>query len=239
MILRYYMNVIKGNGFVAEIIRSSKRKTAAIKIQKGKVFIMVPDYLPIAAIESLVAKKTRWIKEKLAIQNEIIAIKPKEFVTGESFSFLGRNHPLKIESGLYPVIKLHQDELVVSVRDKTADNALAIKQLLIKWYKQQAESELRDKTEKFSRIIGVNPTSVTIKSFKSRWGSCSITGGIQYNWKIIIAPDWIVNYVVIHELCHMLHHNHSPAFWKAVERYCQDYKDCSKWLKINGGRLEI
>ena len=233
------MNVLQGNGFVADIIRSSKRKTAAIKIQKGKVFVIVPENLPMAAIESLVAKKTRWINEKLAIQNEIIAIKPKEFISGESFSYLGKNHPLKIESGLYPVIKLYQDELVVSVRDKAADNAPTIKQLLIRWYKQQADSELRDKTEKYSRIIGVNPSSVTIKSFKSRWGSCSITGGIQYNWKIIIAPDWIVNYVVIHELCHILHHNHSPAFWKAVERYCYDYRDCSTWLKMNGGRLEI
>jgi len=233
------MNVLQGNGFVADIIRSSKRKTAAIKIQKGKVFVIVPENLPMAAIESLVAKKTRWINEKLAIQNEIIAIKPKEFISGESFSYLGKNHPLKIESGLYPVIKLYQDELVVSVRDKAADNAPTIKQLLIRWYKQQADSELRDKTEKYSRIIGVNPSSVTIKSFKSRWGSCSITGGIQYNWKIIIAPDWIVNYVVIHELCHILHHNHSPAFWKAVERYCHDYRDCSTWLKMNGGRLEI
>ena len=200
---------------------------------------MVPQCLTQAAIESLVAKKNRWIKEKLALQNEIIAIKPKEFVSGETFSFLGRNHPLKIESGLYPVIKLHQDELVVSVRDNTADNTQAIKQLLIKWYKQQAEFELRDKTESFSRIIGVNPSSVTVKSFKSRWGSCSISAGIQYNWKIIIAPDRIVNYVVIHELCHILHHNHSPAFWKAVGRYCQDYRDCNAWLKINGGRLEI
>ena len=233
------MNVVQGNGFFADIIRSPKRKTVAIKIQKGKVFVIVPECLTMTAIESLVAKKNRWINEKLAIQKEIIAIKPKEFVSGEAFSYLGRNHPLKIESGLYPVIKLHQDELVVSVRDKTADNGPTIKQLLIKWYKQQAESELRDKTEKYSRIIGANPSFVTIKSFKSRWGSCSIAGGIQYNWKIIIAPDWIVNYVVIHELCHILHHNHSPAFWKAVERYCHDYRDCSAWLKINGGRLEI
>jgi predicted metal-dependent hydrolase len=233
------MNFIQGNGFVADIIRSPRRKTAAIKIQKGKVFLMVPACLPMAAIESLVTKKNRWIKEKLAIQNEIIAIKPKEFISGETFSYLGRNHPLKIESGLYPVIKLHQDELVVSVRDKTADNTQAIKQLLIKWYKQQAESELREKTLRFSRIIGVNPSAVTIKSFKSRWGSCSITAGIQYNWKIIIAPGRIIDYVVIHELCHILHHNHSPAFWKAVERYCHDYRDCSAWLKINGGRLEI
>ncbi|MGZ8161129.1 MAG: M48 family metallopeptidase [Methylobacter sp.] len=233
------MNVIQGNGFVADIIRSSRRKTAAIKIQKGKVFVIVPEWLTMAAIESLVTNKNRWIKEKLAIQNEIIAIKPKAFVSGESFSFLGRTHPLKIESGLYPFIKLHQDELVVSVRDKTADNAPAIKQLLIQWYKQQAESELRDKTERYSRTIGVKPSSVTIKSFKSRWGSCSVTGGIQYNWKIIIAPDRIVNYVVIHELCHILHHNHSPAFWKAVEKHCHDYRACSAWLKTNGGRLEI
>lgn len=233
------MNVIQGNGFVADIVRSSRRKTAAIKIQKGKVFVIVPECLTMAAIESLVAKKHRWIKEKLAIQNEIMDIKPKEFISGEAFSYLGKNHPLKIESGLYPLIKLHQDELVVSVRDKTVDNSQAIKQLLFKWYKQQAESELRDKTERYSRIIGVNPSSVTIKSFKSRWGSCSIAGGIQYNWKIIIAPDRIVNYVVIHELCHILHHNHSPAFWKAVEKYCHDYRDCSAWLKINGGRLEI
>ena len=90
------MNVVQGNGFNAEIIRSSKRKTAAIKIQKGKVFVIVPEYLTMAAIESLVAKKTRWIKEKLAIQNEIIAIKPREFVSGEAFSYLGRHHPLKI-----------------------------------------------------------------------------------------------------------------------------------------------
>ena len=233
------MNVIQGNGFVAEIVRSSRRKTAAIKIKKGKVFVIVPECLTMAAIESLVDKKHRWIKEKLAIQNEIMDIKPKEFISGESFSYLGKNHPLKIESGLYPVIKLHQDELVVSVRDKTVDNSQAIKQLLFKWYKQQAESELRDKTERYSSIIGVNPSSVTIKSFKSRWGSCSIAGGIQYNWKIIIAPERIVNYVVIHELCHILHHNHSPAFWKAVEKYCHDYRDCSAWLKINGGRLEI
>ena len=233
------MTVIQGNGFVAEIIRSSKRKTSAIKIQKGKVFVMVPERLSRAVIESLVTEKTRWIKEKLAIQKEIIAIKPKEFISGEAFSCLDKSHPLKIESGLYPAIKLHRDELVVSVRDKAADNAQAIKQLLIKWFKQQAESALRDKTAHYSRMIGVNASSVTIKSFKARWGSCSVTAGIQYNWKIIIAPDRIVNYVVIHELCHILHHNHSPAFWKAVERYCHDYRDCGAWLKSNGARLDI
>ncbi|MEY3287894.1 MAG: hypothetical protein RLZZ419_136, partial [Pseudomonadota bacterium] len=184
-------------------------------------------------------EKTCWIKEKLALHQEIFTIKPKEFVSGEAFSYLGKQYRLKIETGLYPTITRHSDDLVVSVRDKAADNSKVIKQMLIKWYKQQAESGLRQKTESYSRIIGVKPSSVIIKSFKARWGSCSTIGGIQYNWKIIIAPDSVINYVVIHELCHILHHNHSPLFWKAVERYCHDYRDCGAWLKINGARLDV
>jgi predicted metal-dependent hydrolase len=233
------MNFIQGNGFVADIIRSAKRKTAAIQIRQGKVSVLVPEYLPVATIESLVTNKNRWIKEKLALQNEIIAIKPKEFISGESFSYLGRDLPLKIESGLYPTIKLHQGELVASVRNSTADNSLTLRPMLVKWYKKQAESELKEKTGLYAEIIGVKPASVTIKSFKSRWGSCSVTGSIYYNWKLIIAPERIVDYVVIHELCHILHHNHSPAFWRAVARYCHDYSESRAWLKINGGRLEI
>jgi predicted metal-dependent hydrolase len=233
------MNVIQGNGFVAEIIRSSKRKTSAIKIQKGKVFVIVPESLGLMAIESLVAHKNRWIKAKLAIQHEILTTKPKSFFSGETFSYLGKDHSLKIESGLYPSIKLHQEELVISVREKSVDNTKQIKQLLIKWFKKQAEIQLTEKTICYAKIIGVKPSSITIKTFKARWGSCSITGSIQYNWKIIIAPEPIINYLIVHELCHILHHNHSPEFWKTVGQYCPDYRSCGAWLKRNGTLLEI
>ena len=233
------MNVIQGNGFIAEIIRSSKRKTSAIKIQKGKVFVIVPESLRFETIETLVAGKNRWIKSKLAIQNEVMATKPKAFISGENFSYLGKDHSLKIEAGLYPSIKLHQEELVISVREKSADNTKQIKQLLIKWFKQQAEVQLTEKTACYAKIIGVKPSSITIKSFKARWGSCNITGGIQYNWKIIIAPEPIINYLVIHELCHILHHNHSSAFWKTVGHHCPDYRECGAWLKRNGTNLDI
>jgi predicted metal-dependent hydrolase len=233
------MNFIQGNGFVAAVTRSSRRTTAVIKIRHGKVSVIVPDRFPIARIESLVLNKSRWIKEKLAIQNEIIAIAPKQFVSGEPFSVLGREHLLKVEPGGTPAIKLHQGELVVSVKDKVANDGMKIRAQLIKWYKQQAESELIERTGRFASIIGVKPTSVNIKSFKSSWGNCSVTGGINYNWKLVIAPERIVDYVVIHELCHILHHNHSPAFWQAVVKHCHDYRERRSWLKINGGHLEI
>ncbi len=230
---------IQADGFVAEIVRTTRRKTVSIKVKKGIVSVIVPESLPVENIESLLTKKNRWVKEKLAIQQEVLASKPKEYISGECFSYLGSNYPLKIEQGLYPDIKLQQGRFVVSVRDKAANNGSAIKQLLVHWYKNRAETELTKKTHRYANIIGVNPKSIIIKSYKSRWGSCSQGGDIHYNWKIIMAPDRIVDYVVIHELCHIHHHNHSPAFWKLVERYCADYIESKKWLKFNEEWLEF
>lgn len=233
------MSIIQGNGYVAEVIRTSRRKTASIKVIEGNVSVIVPDALAIEKIESLLTKKHRWIKEKLALQAQVIATKPKEFVSGESFSYLGRNYRLKVIEGAYPAIKFYQGRFVVSVRDKATNNTGAIKQLIIHWFKEHAKSKLTEKTARYSKIMGVNPISVGIKAFQSRWGSCSDKGDILYNWKIIIAPNRIVDYVVIHELCHILHHDHSPLFWQAVERYMPDYLECKEWLKLNAKGLEI
>ena len=89
------------------------------------------------------------------------------------------------------------------------------------------------------KSTGVEPASAGIKTFKSRWGSCSTCGDITFNWKIIIAPNRIVDYVVVHELCQLKRHDHSPVFWKCVERVVLDYKECKFWLKQNGNGLEI
>jgi predicted metal-dependent hydrolase len=235
------MNVIQGDGFTAEIIRSSKRNSVAIKISKGTVYVMVPESLNKTIIETLVAKKSRWIKENLARQREVIAVKPKEFITGDVFSYLGKEYVLNIESGNSYSLTLHKDDynFVISVIDKTIDNSKMIKQLLVKWYQQQAQFIMIEKTQHYAKIIGVNPSSVSIKTFKSRWGSCSVKGVIQYNWKIMMAPEPIINYLVVHELSHILHHNHSPAFWETVAKYCPNYKEQGVWLKLNGARLEI
>jgi len=232
-------NTIQGKGYIVEIIRTSRRKTASIKVNEGKVSIIVPESLSTEQIESLLTKKHRWIKEKLSLNEETVLIKAKEFVSGESFAYLGRNYRLKVIEGLYPAIKLHQGRFVASVRDKTVNNAPSIKQMLIRWHKQHAEAKLIEKTARYAKIISVCPSSVGIKFYQSRWGSCSPTADIHYNWKIIMAPNRIVDYVVVHELCHILHHDHSPAFWQTVERYFPDYLECKEWLKLNGKRLDI
>ena len=81
--------------------------------------------------------------------------------------------------------------------------------------------------------MGLSPKGVGIKSFKSRWGSCSVKGKLDFNWKIVMAPNRIVDYVVVHELCHLKQHDHSPKFWTLVERVVPDYESCKEWLKKN------
>ena len=119
---------------------------------------------------------------------------------------------------------------------RTAQN---IQLALIDWYRNHAEKRLQEKTKRYAKLISVTPNAVGIKSFKSRWGSCHMNGDIVFNWKIIMAPNRIVDYVVVHELCHLKHHDHSPKFWQAVEKVIPDYKRCKEWLKENGRGLEV
>jgi predicted metal-dependent hydrolase len=110
---------------------------------------------------------------------------------------------------------------------------------LEEWYRAHALEKLKEKTKRYAFIIGVSPKSVDLKDYKARWGSCSSSGDVTYNWRIIIAPHHIVDYIVVHELCHSLEHNHGPKYWKHVERVVPNYKDCREWLKVNGEALDI
>lgn len=123
--------------------------------------------------------------------------------------------------------------------DKVINHARHFRQALEHWYRLRAEERLREKVARYAKRMGVSPRSVSVKSFKNRWGSCHLNGDIQFHWPIIMAPHYIIDYVVIHELCHLLHHNHSPAFWQCVARYYPDYLECKEWLKANGRRLTL
>jgi predicted metal-dependent hydrolase len=114
-----------------------------------------------------------------------------------------------------------------------------IRNALVRWYKRNAELKFREKVARYADIVGVDPADVGIKTFKSRWGSCSSKGRIDFNWKVIMAPNRIVDYVVVHELCHLKQHDHSPEFWKLVERVIPDYLECKVWLKVRGAGLVV
>ncbi|WP_081457835.1 YgjP-like metallopeptidase domain-containing protein [Clostridium carboxidivorans] len=113
----------------------------------------------------------------------------------------------------------------------------AIKNHIIDIYKNQAKKVLIERTKIYSKLIGVNPLKVTIKSQKTLWGSCSSKRNINYNYKIIMAPMEVVDYIVVHELCHLIHMNHSKQYWNTVQSILPDYKIRRRWLKDNGFKL--
>ena len=145
-----------------------------------------------------------------------------------SFSYLGRNYRLKLLKGRLQV--------TLPTASKSTEK---IKDALTGWYRTHAEAKIQGKAARYVPLIGVTSVSVGIKTIKSRWGSCHLSGDILYNWKIAIAPNRIVDYVVVHELCYLKQHDHSEKLWKLVVLVIPGYAECEEWLRVNVRSLDI
>ena len=227
--------------FPIEIIRTDRSKSASIEIEDDIVKVVVPKNLSDQRIEDLINNRTVWIRQKLKIHTETIRSKPKEYVNGESFTYLGRNYRLKCIRGTSGQVKLKNGYLNVPVGADISESDLGrpVRQSLYQWYQTRALEKLKDKTKRYASILGVKPQSVDVKEYKARWGSCSSSGDVTYNWRIIIAPHQIVDYIVVHELCHLLEHNHGPKYWKHVQSVIPQYRNHKEWLKVNGDGLQV
>ncbi len=231
------VKTVQSSGITARLVRS-RRKTAAINVREGEVSIRVPLRFPEAAVIAFIDSKSGWIKQKLQEQRQVIIANQRSFTEGELLRYLGRNYRLAIRSASQPLVCISGDNVQVHL-PISEQHAESIRGVLINWYRQQAKSLLQDKVVQFKLMIGVEPEKLTIRTCKSRWGSCSASGRLMFNWKIIMAPEAVVDYLVVHELCHMLEHNHSPLFWQQVERVLPEYRQQRRWLKDNGKYLEI
>lgn len=232
------MQTIQGDDFLVTVIKSGRRKTTALKIKDGEVSIHIPSRLPIKFAREFVMQKTAWIKTKLADQ-ALKQIEEKKFIDGETFFFLGEQYTLRlIQMDSAPLIKKNQQQFEFHGRLNRLSKT-AIRAALVRWYKQQAEAYLLARTAHLSKQTQIFSRSITVKTYKARWGSCNIRGELQYNWKLILAPPDIIDYVIIHELCHIKHHNHSSQFWQLVELFSPRFKASRLWLKNNGYRLEL
>ena len=228
----------QANGFVAQVSRTDRIKSATIKVEEGIVIVVVPRLLTQERIKKLLDDKKLWIKQKIALHPQAKVIHEKQYVSGEAFSYLGRNYRLKVAEGELTPIKLVQGRLAISVPKGSSQSKL-VKYALTSWLRTRAELKLREKLIRYSPIVGVETNGYKVKSFQSRWGSCTPRGRVDFNWKIIMAPNRVVDYVVVHELCHLKQHDHSPQFWKLVESIMPDYLESKEWLRVNGAGLMV
>ena len=230
-------------GFEYEIIRRLRRRTASICVKADNtVIVSVPALLSQKKINQLVQEKSDWIQRRLKINHEMRQkFKPKAYVSGEALPYLGRNYRLQLIEGVLKPASLSRGRLVVQIPplDSGELRTAHIVEQLTNWYQKQALNHLTEKTEYFAESIGVTPADIRVKSYKSRWGSCHVDGRIFYNWRIIMAPHAVIDYLVVHELCHLIHHNHSREFWQQVESAMPDYRAAKAWLKENGPGLKL
>jgi len=223
----------------------SKRKTIGIKIdQNGEVKVTVPLYLGKKQIEEVIRGKADWIISKVNKVREMGAdIVPRNFVSGEKLLYLGKEYTLKVVDRdlTKPEVCMQDDTISVyiSVRLSEESRKQTVKETLIKWYKQHFSEVVNGRIEKYSLKLNATPCKVAIKDQKTRWGSCSVRGNINLNWRLVMAPVDIIDYVVVHELCHLKIMNHSKDFWSLVEFVLPCYKEKRKWLKVNGYKLAI
>jgi predicted metal-dependent hydrolase len=225
-------------GLRVEVVRSIRR-TAALHIIGGDLQVRVPEHVGDERVAAFLTKKRPWIRSKVAEIQRIPPHRTKELVSGESFPYLGRHYRLKVQEGHQVGVCLSGGCLKATIRpsEHGEQREARIQQYLQSWYRTSALERLQEKTTRYAEQIGVSPIGLSVRNFKSRWGSCDKRGQVVFNWNIIKAPHSIVDYVVIHELCHLIHPNHSKDFWKLVERYDAAYPEHRQWLKERGEGL--
>lgn len=221
----------------------SRRKTISISFdEKVNLIVKAPSWLNIERIDAFVEAKAEWIEATrvrlLRTRQKSLRERPM-LETGDVLPYLGYNRVLTVvrEARSRARITVAGERIIMRVPYE-ADYGQKRMQLE-KWYRKQA-GEIFDKKGKiYAPIVGVEYHKMHIKDQKSRWGSCSKKGNLNFNWRLIMAPEAVLDYVVIHELCHLIHMNHSPEFWKLVEKICPDYKEQKHWLKMNGETLHL
>jgi predicted metal-dependent hydrolase len=212
---------------ISKIIRSKRKNVALVITRDATLIVRAPKRISVTYIEKLVVEKLDWIERKIQeAKNYHKAIK-KTFQAGEEFLYLGNRYKLKLTDGLKIQI--------------TADFELLFPRVflwrahlrMIDWYKKQAQEIISERTEIISKKAKLEYTSLKISNAKTNWGSCGPRNSLNFNWRLIMAPNIIVDYVIIHELVHSLEKNHSQKFWDKVMIMMPEYKKNRKWLKEN------
>ena len=214
-------------------LKRSARKSIAIEIgYDGRMVVRAPFRVPMEKVEELIENKKDWIYENLTKR---ISQKPDK---GDCVYYLGKKLPLKIveEKTAHLSVRVEEESMVIR---KPVGFALNKEALLEHWYRKMALELITEKVQDYSRIMQVSYQNITIKDQKTRWGSCSSRGNLNFNYRLIMAPLEVLEYVVIHELAHRVHMDHSAAFWDEVACVMPEYGRCRLWLKEHGHELML
>lgn len=206
------------------------RKTISIEI-KDKVIVKVPYNIKKEELNTILKKKENWIKNKLDIVNNRTYLKDDEI--------LFRGKVTKKDIKLQPFLKrnfvVYSDGKIIINVKKYEDVNIILK----RWLKRYSLDMINEIIQKYQIYFNEKPKEIKVKEQKTIWGSCTYDNKLNFNYKLALATEKAMEYVVVHEMCHMVHKNHSKEFWKMVEKLMPEYKKEHEWLRKNGYLLKI
>lgn len=232
-----------GNKTISFNVEYRNRKTMKIAIVPPKnINVVAPNFATEEEVLKAVKSKAKWITKKLFELKDIEHTKrEKEYVNGESLMYLGKNYSLKIVKNnevLAPQLKLYRGKFYMETNTLEKD---VLKKSMELWYREKTLEKVLEKIKYYEPYFrsNIKVNNVRVKEQKKRWASCTSNRDLLFNWRCSMAPSDVLDYIVVHEMCHMIHMNHSRQFWNEVENIMPAYKDRREWLKQYGIKMNL
>jgi predicted metal-dependent hydrolase len=213
----------------------SQRQRLQISVERDKsVIVRAPEGTSLETIESALEKKKLWIYEKTKHpQKYKEGIKGRTYISGTSILYLGKEYKLDFVNEDFEGVRFDGRFLLPKSHVQLAGHYLK------EWFLKEARRIIVPKAELNARTLGVSYNQILISNLKYRWGSCTPKNNLSYNWRLIKAPISVIDYVIVHELAHLLEPNHTKRFWTIISVQLPHYLKAKDWLKNNGGLLEV
>ncbi len=220
--------MMAGAPFEFRVRRSPRARRVRVSVDgAGEVEVVLPKRAPERAAAQAVRELTPWIERR----RRTLARAAAELARPEgTVPFLGQDLRLVPQPGRERVHR-RGDELLVPKRDAAA--------AIERWYRRQARAEIAPRLDAAVARAGTSYTGLTIRGQKTRWASCSTTGHMSFNWRLLLAPEAVLDYVVEHEVCHLERMDHSPRFWALLESRVPDWREHARWLRRYGPTLVL
>jgi predicted metal-dependent hydrolase len=219
----------------------SRRKTADVVIERdGRVLVRAPEKLTPSEVEGIVESKRYWIHRNLAEWRDLNATRVvREYRNGEGFLYLGRSYRLLLVADQDDPLILKGGRFCLR-RDLIDRGSLdAARAAFFDYYVARGMERIPQRVAYYAPKVGVVPRRVSVREVGTRWASCSRSGTLGFHWKCMMAPSTIVDYIVVHELCHLHHPDHTDAFWNEVDKVMPDYRERKEWLRKNGAAMDV
>lgn len=215
-------------------IEYSDRKTLGLIVERdASVLVRAPRDASREMIERFLERKRYWLWEKTNHARKYPAVETlKEFVSGESFLFLGRKYRLEIVDEEFDGLRFDERFVLSRALLERARPAF------LAWYVAEARERIVPRARMFAERMGVSYKEIKVSDLRFRWGSCTPKNNLNFNWRLIKAPADVIDYIIVHELAHLIEPNHTPAFWNIVAVQVPTFAKAKEWLTENGSEIE-